>query len=536
MVGTLLISASFSLRVLGYARSLAASEGNASPALYVGLLVCGYVLLSRAISMPSTPLRTAAIGAGAMVPLAVADAFVLAIGRDTSGSGAVVSIDVATWVVAAVAMSAVTSHVIFGLRAEVAKIRQLGQYTLEQKIGEGGMGAVYRARHAFLRRPTAIKLLPPEKAGEDNIRRFEREVQLTASLSHPNTVAIFDYGRTSRGVFYCAMEYLDGINLDQLVRLEGPQPAGRVVRILQQVSGALAEAHGIGLIHRDVKPANIILCQRGGLPDVAKVVDFGLVKRIEVEPSDSTTAVTAANVLVGTPLYMAPEALKGEGTVDARSDLYALGAVAYFLLTGTPVFQARTVLEVFAHHLSTPPETPSVRLGRPIDPDLERLVLQCLAKSPGRPAARRPRVAAGLDAVIRERHLVDRRRRRLVGQISKNACARHVAAAGDRRHPHGGGRPRGPAGPARHAPVTRDGRDRAVRRGDSRLDRASGPSFVDHAAADDRRIDLQIEERAGRQAARIAGQHRDVAQLAHGDRALVPLFEARLRRPDRPHP
>jgi serine/threonine-protein kinase len=292
----------------------------------------------------------------------------------------------------------VTSHVIFGLRAEVSKIRQLGQYTLEEKIGEGGMGAVYRARHAFLRRPTAIKLLPPDKAGEDTIRRFEREVQLTASLTHPNTVAIFDYGRTAGGVFYFAMEYLDGIDLEQLVRIDGPQPAGRVIHILQQVSGALAEAHGIGLVHRDVKPANIILCQRGGQPDVAKVVDFGLVKPIDVSPTDPTVKVTSAHTIVGTPLYMAPEALTANGTTDARSDLYALGAVAYFLLTGTPVFQGKTVLEVLAQHLSTPPEPPSARLGRAIPPELERLVLQCLAKSP----AARPPDAHALELSLAE--------------------------------------------------------------------------------------------------------------------------------------
>jgi len=382
VVGTLLICAAFSLRVLGYAQSLASVDRDVAPALNVGLLVCGYVLVSRAVALPSTPWRSWWIGAGAMVPVLAADAIALAMAPDISRTGAVILLDIALWSVAAVAMSALTSKVIFGLRAEVSKIRQLGQYTLEQKIGEGGMGAVYRARHAFLRRPTAIKLLPPEKAGEDNIRRFEREVQLTASLSHPNTVAIFDYGRTSTGVFYYAMEYLAGINLDQLVRLEGPQPQGRVVHILQQVAGALAEAHGIGLIHRDVKPANIILCERGGLPDVAKVVDFGLVKRIDVDRTDPTVAVTAKNTVMGTPLYMAPEALKADGAVDARSDLYALGAVGYFLLTGTPVFRGNTLLEVLAHHLSTPPEPPSARLGGPIAPDLERLILQCLAKSP----------------------------------------------------------------------------------------------------------------------------------------------------------
>ena len=381
VVGTLLICGAFSLRVLGYAQSLASVDRDVAPALNVGLLVCGYVLVSRAVALPSTPWRSWWIGASAMVPVLAADAVALAMAPDMSRTGAVILLDIALWSVAAVAMSALTSKVIFGLRAEVSKIRQLGQYTLEQKIGEGGMGAVYRARHALLRRPTAIKLLPPEKAGEDNIRRFEREVQLTASLSHPNTVAIFDYGRTSTGVFYYAMEYLAGINLDQLVRLDGPQPHGRVVHILRQVAGALAEAHGIGLIHRDVKPANIILCERGGLPDVAKVVDFGLVKRIDVDRTEPTVAVTAANTVMGTPLYMAPGGTQGRRRWT-RAAISMRWARSVLRLTGTPVFRAKTVLEVMAHHLSTPPEPPSARLGGPIAPDLERLILQCLAKSP----------------------------------------------------------------------------------------------------------------------------------------------------------
>jgi serine/threonine-protein kinase len=282
--------------------------------------------------------------------------------------------------------------VIYGLRQEVRESRRLGQYTLEEKIGEGGMGIVYRARHAMLRRPTAIKLLPPEKAGDENILRFEREVQLTAGLSHPNTVAIFDYGRTADGIFYYAMEYLDGINLEQLVKLEGPLPPARVVHILRQVGGSLAEAHEVGLVHRDVKPANIILCERGGMADVAKVVDFGLVKRFHADQTDATTALTRESTIVGTPLYIAPECFSGDGHVDARSDLYALGAVAYMLLTGTPVFSAGTVVEICAHHLHTPPVPPSERLGACVPPDLERLVLRCLAKAP----ADRPQSARAL--------------------------------------------------------------------------------------------------------------------------------------------
>jgi serine/threonine-protein kinase len=289
-------------------------------------------------------------------------------------------LDITAWSIAAVAVSATASRVIFGLRAEVARIRKLGQYVLEAKLGEGGMGIVYRARHALLRRPTAVKILPPERASEEDIRRFEREVQLTATLSHPSTVVIFDYGRTPDGVFYYAMELLDGITLERLVGRDGAQPPGRVIHILHQVSGALAEAHEAGLIHRDVKPANIILTERGGMHDVAKVVDFGLVKHFDPVRAETAVNVTAANVIVGTPLYLAPEAIGG--IADARGDLYALGAVGYFLVTGQPLFEARNVVEMCSHHLHSIPIPPSRRTEQEVPGELERIILRCLAKDP----------------------------------------------------------------------------------------------------------------------------------------------------------
>jgi serine/threonine protein kinase len=218
------------------------------------------------------------------------------------------------------------------------------------------------------------------RIGEAALLRFEREVQATARLTHPSTVAVYDYGRTPEGVFYYAMEHLDGGDLDDLVAYAGALPARRVVFILEQVCGALEEAHGAGLVHRDVKPANMIVCERGGEGDVAKVLDFGLVKAIDAKEA---SARSGEGGLTGTPLYMAPESITAPDDVDARSDLYAVGAVAYFLLTGGPPFHAATVVEVCAHHVHTVPDRPSVRLGRAVPVDLEAVVLRCLAKSPG---------------------------------------------------------------------------------------------------------------------------------------------------------
>ncbi len=273
-----------------------------------------------------------------------------------------------------------TSSVIYGLREQTRRALQLGQYTLLQKIGEGGMGAVYQAQHAMLRRPTAIKLLAPQRAGGTNILRFEREVQLTAELSHPNTVTVFDYGRTPEGLFYYAMELLDGATLDTIVDVDGALPEGRVIHLVKQIAGALSEAHNHGLIHRDIKPGNVILCERGGIQDTAKVVDFGLVKPIENDPA--APELTQANIVTGTPLYMSPEMIREPDAVDARSDIYSLGALTYFLITGTHVFGGNTTVEVCGHHLHSPPEKPSVRSGNAVTPELEGLILECLAKSP----------------------------------------------------------------------------------------------------------------------------------------------------------
>jgi hypothetical protein len=275
------------------------------------------------------------------------------------------------------------------VREAVIAAGRLGQYALEEKIGEGGMGSVYRGRHAMLRRPTAIKLLEPSKTTDVAIERFEREVQLTSQLNHPNTITIYDYGRTEEGVFYYAMEYLDGLSLQLLVDCFGPQPDGRVIQILLQVCGSLTEAHTVGLIHRDIKPANIMLTRRGGVRDYVKLLDFGLVKAVD---SQKMRALTAADSITGTPLYMSPESIEDANRSDCRSDLYSLGAVGYFLLTGHAVFDATSVLEIIRHHLSSTPVSPSERAGRPVARDLEQLIMACLAKSP----EQRPQTAAKL--------------------------------------------------------------------------------------------------------------------------------------------
>jgi serine/threonine-protein kinase len=341
-------------------------------------------LMTRAVIIPSSPRRTFVIGVVVALTLMVGThAYYVQAADAHLPPPFIYTTVVAAWGSASVIVSTLASYTIYGLRQKVIDAAQIGQYTLEQKLGEGGMGVVYRARHAMLRRPTAVKLLPPDRAGLQNLARFEREVQLTSLLTHPNTIAIYDYGRTPEGVFYYAMEYLDGIDLEELVRRDGPQEPSCVVQILEQIAGALSEAHAAGLIHRDIKPANVILCDRGGVPGFAKVVDFGLVKSFRDDVPE-TLGVTKINSIMGTPLYMSPEAIGNPGAVDARSDIYSLGAVAYFLLTGQNVFDAASVVEVCAHHLHTAPVPPSERLGRALPDDLQALVMSCLEKDPTR--------------------------------------------------------------------------------------------------------------------------------------------------------
>jgi serine/threonine-protein kinase len=290
--------------------------------------------------------------------------------------------EMATWLVMAVGLAVYGSHKIGVLRQEALEARKLGPYQLKRRLGTGGMGEVYLAEHVLLKQPCAVKLIRPERAGDPtNLRRFEREVQATARLKHWNTVQIFDYGHTPDGTFYYAMEYLPGLNLDDLVKRYGPLPAGRALHLLRQVCAALREAHGIGLIHRDIKPGNIIACERGGIQDVAKLLDFGLVRAAGAD--DEVERLTRDGAITGTPAYMSPEQAGGHEELDARSDIYSLGAVAYFLLTGQAPFRRNQALQVMLAHLRDQVR-PLGELRSDIPADVETVVLRCLDKDPRR--------------------------------------------------------------------------------------------------------------------------------------------------------
>jgi eukaryotic-like serine/threonine-protein kinase len=353
----------------------------------------GVPLVLRSILLPSTAVRTLAIGlAGCVNALAI---FFLSalhpawpVHQIVEASWSLPSqlISLTLWLLALVGTATLASRTIYHLERDVRVARRFGQYVLGDKLGEGGMGVVYRATHAMLRRDAALKLLLPERVDAETLARFEREVMETARLRHPNTIVVFDYGRTPEGQFYYAMEYLDGVTLDQLVKHDGPLPPGRVAHLLAQVCGSLDEAHCMGLVHRDIKPQNIMITGHIGAFDLVKVLDFGLVKNLRRAPENESAATDEP--ASGTPLYMAPEAITNPDRIDARTDLYALAAVGYFMLTGTTVFAGSSVAETCAAHLYSVPVPPSERIGRPLPADLERLLLQGLAKAPSdRPAS-----------------------------------------------------------------------------------------------------------------------------------------------------
>ena len=302
-------------------------------------------------------------------------------------------------------MAYVGARVVYRLGAAVSEARELGSYRLRQRLGAGGMGEVWRAEHRLLARPAAIKLIRPEVLGATDeesrrvlVRRFEREAQATALMRSAHTVELYDFGVTDDGTLYYVMELLEGFDLRQLVARGGPVPAERAVHLLRQMCDSLAEAHLAGLIHRDVKPANVFACHYGRKLDFVKVLDFGLVKHGQ-QPSEDADHMTGDHVAGGTPAFMSPEQAIGDTGVDGRSDLYAVGCVGYWLLTGTLVFEGRTPMETIMMHVQREPEPPSRRTSQAVPASLEALILDCLAKDPGARPPTADELTERLDAV-----------------------------------------------------------------------------------------------------------------------------------------
>jgi eukaryotic-like serine/threonine-protein kinase len=337
-----------------------------------------FLLVAYGVLIPNTLRRcVAVVAAVALCPLLITAGVGLVYGTLPQLGDALA--EMGLWLGTISAIAVYGSHKISQLRQQAFEARKLGQYRLGRRLGSGGMGEVYLAEHVLLKRPCAVKVIRPEHAGDwQTLARFEREVRATATLTHGNTVEIFDYGHAEDGTFYYVMEYLPGLNLQQLVARHGPLSPARAVRMLRQVCAALREAHGLGMVHRDIKPSNLIACERGGVHDVIKLLDFGLVR--PAFETDADVRLTGQGVLTGTPAYMSPEQARGRDEIDARSDIYSLGAVAYFLLTGRPPFVGETMVDVIVAHATEAPAPLSVH--RAVPDDLEAIVLRCLKKEP----------------------------------------------------------------------------------------------------------------------------------------------------------
>jgi serine/threonine-protein kinase len=347
-----------------------------------GMSLSWFILLvSYGLLIPNTRQRSATlVGVMALWPVLLNAA--LGLGGPRMERGWLFVAESAFIMVIGAAIAIYGAHRIEALQQQAAQARMLGQYRLKRLLGAGGMGEVYLAEHVLLKRPCAVKLIRPERAGDPTtLQRFEREARATAALTHPNTVEVLDYGHAEDGTFYYVMEYLSGLTLGQLVERHGPLPPARSVHLLRQVCGALSEAHAAGLIHRDIKPANVIVCQRGGAHDVVKLLDFGLVRTPRLGGEGGT--LTQEGTIAGTPAYMSPEQAAGRAGLDGRSDLYGLGAVAYFLLTGQPPFVRDSAVQTLAAHLGEPVVAPD-RHRPDVPADLQAVVLRCLEKDPAR--------------------------------------------------------------------------------------------------------------------------------------------------------
>jgi tRNA A-37 threonylcarbamoyl transferase component Bud32 len=368
--------------------------------LMAGLFALAVTMMARAVLIPSTAKRTFILSWLAAAPLVIVS-LIFHQPQPIPGFSlpflqALVSVQALLWLVIATTLSTVTSRTIYGLRQQVKQASEIGQYTLEEKIGSGGMGEVWRARHRMLIRPAAVKLVRLRDLGsagtkdpELRLRRFEREARATAGLSSPHTVQLYDFGVTDDGTLYYVMELLGGLDLEALVERAGPVPAERAIHLLLQVCASLEDAHENGLVHRDIKPANIVVSRVGSAWDFVKVLDFGLVKLGGVEQSPESVRLSADNDVSGTPGFIAPEVVLGTAT-DHRVDIYALGCVAYWLVTGKLVFEGPSAIKVMSDHLHTAPTPASHRAPSPIPAELDTLILECLDKSPSsRPASAR---------------------------------------------------------------------------------------------------------------------------------------------------
>jgi tRNA A-37 threonylcarbamoyl transferase component Bud32 len=296
------------------------------------------------------------------------------------------------------------SRVVYGLGLDVKRAREMGSYHLADLLGRGGMGEVWKAEHRMLARPAAIKLVRPEMLGVSDetaritaLKRFEREAQTTALLRSPHTIELYDFGVTADNTFYYVMELLDGYNLETLIKQFGPVPAERAIYLLQQMCHSLAEAHESDLIHRDIKPANVFACRYGRESDFVKLLDFGLVK-VRAEPRGEDVKLTSGNFPGGTPAFMAPEQALDDTKVDAKTDIYAVGCVAYWLLTGKLVFEGETAMQVVTDHIHRLPTPLSQRTERKIPRELEAVIMSCLEKDP----SHRPQSADALSKALAE--------------------------------------------------------------------------------------------------------------------------------------
>ncbi len=278
----------------------------------------------------------------------------------------------------------------------MTEARELGSYRLVERLGQGGMGEVWKAKHRLLARPAAVKLIRASNVAnansDDVVRRFEREAQVTAGLSSPHTVQLFDFGVADDGSFYYVMELLEGLDFERFVQRYGPMRAERVIYLLRQVCHSLAEAESYGLVHRDIKPANLFLCRYGGEHDFVKVLDFGIAKAAPDMLETGAIGLTQDNMLQGTPAYIAPEQVLNTSRVDGRADIYATGCVGYYLLTGRPVFTGKSPMEIVVHHTTRRRRRRREGSELPIPPALDRVILDCLAKDP----AKRPQSAREL--------------------------------------------------------------------------------------------------------------------------------------------